>query len=190
MRAFDTDGNISSYSREVSVIAQSRINAPYNSGWAITSGDLEGFKVFYNDVKDPGVMPTLGPSEDIPIFNLAGLAGVGVPVNFQPAGAVFNQPLRIEFPCPPYSDIKDFSLGLYDGSNWVLVWDGRGGQLTTAGEDWLDGEPEYNTNENPHTVTILVKHFTSVHAAVPAGSDARGGGGGGCFISTASGNEN
>jgi hypothetical protein len=186
--AVDFEGNESAYSNEISVIALAAINPPYNRGWAITRGDLQGFKVFYNNEADPGLTPTLGPPEDVPPINLSGLTGVGVPLNLQPSGAVFNQPPWIEVPAPGYSSMNQLSLGLYDNSEWLLAWDGAKGELTTAGEGWLDGAPEYNTDEDPHTVSIVVKHFTGVQAAVPAsaGTDVTatgGGGGGGCFIS-------
>jgi len=186
VRAFSAEGLGSPYSREVCVIAPSSINPPYNRGWQITSGDLEGFKVFYNSTADPGIIPTLGSSDDIPRFDLAGLTGLGIPVNLQPSGAVFNEPLWSEFPCPGYSNINQLSLGLYDGNQWNLVWDGAAGQLTTVGEGWLDGDPEYNTGETPHTITLVVKHFTGVQAAVTSSGTTvtveTGGGGGGCFI--------
>jgi hypothetical protein len=190
VKAFDSDNNKSAYSREVSVISPTNISAPYNRGWQITSGDLKGFKVFYNNVTDPGVTPTLGSNDDIPPFNVPGLTGLGIPLNLQPSGTVFAQPLWIEFPCPGYSDINQFSLGLYDGSKWDLAWDGKAGQLTTTGQAWLEGAPQYNTGEYPQTISIIVKHFTGVQAAVPvvtaaaASGGGGGGGGGGCFIST------
>ena len=187
VKAFDSDAVESAYSREITVIAPSRINPPYNRGWGITSGDLKGFKVFYNTIADAGLTPTLGPSENIPSFDLPNLTSLGSPLNLQPSGILFNQPLWIEFPCTGYSYVNDLSLGLYDGSKWVLVWDGTRGRLTATGEEWLDGEPEYNTDQDPFTVTIVVRHFSGVQAAVPSpgGATVSGsGGGGGCFIGT------
>lgn len=186
VRAFDALGNVSAYSREVCAIAPENIDDPYTRGWAITRGELKGFKIFYSTEQDPGMTPTLGRPEDIPPFNLPGLTGLGIPLNFQPSGAVFNVPLWIEFPCPGYSGLDEISLGLYDDSKWVLVWDGEAGQLTSAGEEWLEGEPQYNTDENPHTISILVKHFSGVQAAAPTTAlsvTVQSGGGGGCFIS-------
>jgi hypothetical protein len=190
VRAFDVEGRVSAYSREIAVIAPAWINPPYNRGWAITSGELQGFLVFYNTDTDP-VTPTLGSPEDVPPFNLPGLVGIGTPWNLQPSGAVFTQPVWVEFPVHSYSGTMQPSLGFCDDTGWILAWDGETGQLTHAGEGWLDGAPAYNTGEDPHTVSVVVKHFTGVQAAVPAGQDdttgAGGTGGGGCFIATLAG---
>ncbi|MBP1610936.1 MAG: conserved repeat domain protein [Acidobacteria bacterium] len=191
----------SASSREVFVFGSGDVSAPYNAGWGISAGDLKGFIVLYNSLTDPGVIPTLGPSEDIPSLTLPDLQAVGTPLNLQPSSAVFKQPVWVEFPCPGYSDMSQISLALYDDSLWMQVWDGSTGMLTAAGEGWLDGKPQYNASEDPQTIVILVKHFTGVQAAVSGQSIAPsvsggsvsvrgvstgsggGGGGGGCFIS-------
>lgn len=110
-------------------------------------------------------------------------------MNLQPSGAVFATPVPvwIEFPLPGYSNMNQLNLGLYHNSEWLLAWDGEKGELTPAGEGWLEGAPAYNTDEDPHTVAIVVKHFTGVQAAVPLLPDpgptaTGGGGGGGCFV--------
>ena len=191
----------SASSREVFVFGSGDVSAPYNAGWGISAGDLKGFIVLYNSLTDPGVIPTLGPSEDIPSLTLPDLQAVGTPLNLQPSSAVFKQPVWVEFPCPGYSDMSQISLALYDDSLWMQVWDGSTGMLTAAGEGWLDGKPQYNASEDPQTIVILVKDFTGVQAAVSGQSIAPsvsggsvsvrgvstgsggGGGGGGCFIS-------
>ena len=195
--AYNTENQESGSSREVFVFGTRDVSEPYNAGWGISAGDLRGFIVLYNSLTDPGVIPTLGPSSDIPRLNLPNLQAVGTPLNLQPSGAVFNQPVWIEFPCPGYSGMNQISLALYDDNIWTQVWDGSTGVLTAAGEAWLDGPPEYNGSEDPQTIVILVKHFTGVQAAVSGESTAPstsarsvstetggGGGGGGCFIST------
>ena len=195
--AYNSENVESGPSREVFVFGSRDVSDPYNAGWGISAGDLKGFIVLYNTLTDPGVIPTLGPSEDIPSLNLPDLQAVGTPFNLQPSGAVFKQPVWVEFPCPGYSDMSQISLALYDDNLWTQVWDGPTGMLTATGERWLDGKPQYNASEDPQTVVILVKHFTGVQAAasgqsiapsvsarsVSAGSGG-GGGGGGCFIST------
>ena len=188
--AYNAENLESASSREVFVFGSGDVSAPYNAGWGISAGDLKGFVVLYNSLMDPGLIPTLGPSEDIPSLNLPNLLPVGTQLNLQPSGAVFRQPVWIEFPCPGYSDMNQISLALYDNNIWMHVWDGSTGMLTAAGEGWLDGEPQYNASEDPQTIVILVKHFTGVQAAVSGQSIARtvstgseGGGGGGCFIS-------
>jgi hypothetical protein len=194
--AYNAENVESASSREVFVFGSGDVSAPYNAGWGISAGDLKGLIVLYNSLTDPGVIPTLGPSEDIPSLTLPDLQAVGTPLNLQPSGAVFKQPVWVEFPCPGYSDMSQISLALYDDSLWMQVWDGSTGMLTAAGEGWLDGKPQYNASEDPQTIVILVKHFTGVQAAVSGQSIAPsvsargvgtgsggGGGGGGCFIS-------
>jgi hypothetical protein len=190
--AYNAENVESASSREVFVFGSGDVFAPYNAGWGISAGDLKGLIVLYNSVTDPGVIPTLGPPENIPSLNLPNQVAVGTRLNLQPSGAVFRQPVWIEFPCPGYSGMSQLNLARYDDNVWTQVWDGSTGVLTAAGEEWLDGEPQYNASEDPQTVVILVKHFTGVQAAVSGQSVARsvsagsgdGGGGGGCFIST------
>jgi hypothetical protein len=200
--AYNTENMESPPSREVFVLGSGDVSDPYNAGWGISAGELEGLRVLYNTLTDPGVIPTLGSSEDIPSLNLPDLQAVGTPLNLQPSGAVFKQPVWVEFSCPSYSDMSQISLALYDDNLWTQVWDGPTGMLTAAGEGWLDGKPQYNASEDLQTIVILVKHFTGVQAAVSgqtvapstgAGSTGTGsigtksgggGGGGGCFIST------
>ena len=187
VRAYDSSGNVSAYSREVCIISPGRIKPPYNRGWGVTSGDFEGLMIFYNTDTD-AVTPSLGRQEDIPSFNIPGLMALGIPLSLQPPGAVFKQPIWIEFPAPGFSNMNQLSLGLYDDNMWRLVWDGEKQSLTAEGEGWLDGKPAYNTDQDPHTVSIVVKHFSGVQAAAPAGSTITvSGGGGGCFISTVGG---
>jgi hypothetical protein len=200
--AYNSENIESGSSREVFVFGSRDVSDPYNVGWGISAGDLKGFIVLYNTLTDPGVSPTLGPSEDIPSVNLPNLQAVGTPLNLQPSGTVFKQPVWVEFPCPGYSDISQLSLALYDDNLWRQVWDGPTGTLTAAGGGWLDGKPQYNASEDPQTIIILVKHFTGVQAVVSGqgiaasittgSTNARsvstgsggGGGGGGCFIGT------
>jgi hypothetical protein len=191
--AYNSDNVESEPSREVFAFGSGDVSDPYNAGWGISAGDLKGFIVLYNTLTDPGVIPTLGPSEDIPSLNLPNLQAVGALLNLQPSGAVFKQPVWVEFPCPGYSNMTQISLALYEDNLWTQVWDGPSGMLTAAGERLLDGKPQYNASEDPQTIIILVKHFTGVQTAVSGQSIARsvstgsaggGGGGGGCFIST------
>ncbi|MBN1833519.1 MAG: fibronectin type III domain-containing protein [Deltaproteobacteria bacterium] len=182
--AYNRENVESRCSREVFVIGNGDVSAPYNAGWGISAGDLKGFMLLYNNLMDPGVVPTLGSPEDIPNLNLPDLSPVGTPLNLQPSGAVFRQPVWIELPCPGYSDMNHISLALYDDNVWVKVWDGPTGMLTAAGEGWLEVDPEYNAYEDPQTIVILAKHFTGLQAAVSSQSTESGGGGGGCFIST------
>jgi hypothetical protein len=185
LKAFNSAGLSSPYSTEIEVIAPSNIAAPYNRGWGITSGPLAGFTVLYNSDTDPGITPTLGSPGDIPAFDLPELNAVGIPLNLQPEGSVFNTPVAIFFPCPGNNYINDFSIGLFEAGVWELAWDGNTQELTAAGGGWIDGLPQYLPDENPPSIKITVKHFSGLQAGAPQGTTITGGGGGGCFISTA-----
>jgi hypothetical protein len=60
--------------------------------------------------------------------------------------------------------------------------------LVALGEEWLGGEPEYDTAEDPFAFTIALRHFSGVQAAEasPGGATGAGSGGGGCFVGTIS----
>jgi hypothetical protein len=189
LKAFNPEGLSSPYSTEIKVIAPSKIAAPYNRGWGITSGPLAGFTVLYNSDTDPGITPTLGSPEDITAFDLPGLNAVGIPLNLQPDGSEFSTPVTISFPCPGYGYISNFSIGLFEAGQWKLAWDGNTQELTAEGKDWIDGLPQYLPGESPLTIKIAVKHFSGVQAGAPQGAapgtsnTGSGGGGAGCFIS-------
>jgi hypothetical protein len=190
LKAFNSAGLYSSYSTEISLISPSNIADPrYNRGWRITSGALAGFTVLYNSNTDPGITPTLGSPYDVPAFDLPGLNAVGIPLNLQPDGSVFNTPVAIFFPCPGHNDISDFSIGVFEAGKWELAWDGETQEFTATGIDWLDDFPQYLPGQNPPTIKIEVKHFSGVQAGAPQGTTSAagsgGGGGGGCFISAA-----
>ena len=192
-----TGGVESKPSREVSVMGPDAIPSPYdadyNRGWAVTSGDLEGFKVFYHS--SDGVTPTLGPSEDIRPIDLPGLVPVGVPLNLQTSGvaATFNIPVTVFIPCRLHVNVETLSVGLYeDGRGWILACDSDG-NVQQAAAGWLVSEPEYHDVYSGHypSIAIQLSHFSGAQAAssVPVGdgSAVAGSGGNGCFVSALTG---
>jgi hypothetical protein len=197
--AYDDEGKESSGSREVQVLGPGDIPNPYkkdyNRGWKITAGDLEGFTVYYHDSN--GVVPTLGPTDDIPDLRqtLADVQGVGMPLNLQPSGTHFFPPVTLLIPCPGYYDVSGLDLYYYDDTReqWFLAHDADDGPDVVQPDavDWLvPGSRVNNNTGNPSTIEIQVYHFSGVQAGVDVDSEvvsSSGGtvevGGGGCFIS-------
>jgi hypothetical protein len=205
--AYNDKGEESSGSREVQVLGPGDIpnpyNKDYNSGWKITAGDLAGFTVYYHDSN--GVVPTLGPTDDMPDLRqtIAGVQGVGMPLNLQPSGTHFFPPVTLLIPCPGYYDVSGLDIYYYDDTReqWFLAHDADDDPDVVQPDavDWLvPGSRVNNNTGNPSTIEIQVYHFSGVQAGVDvdsqivssgSGGTVEVGGGGGCFISTISGNE-
>jgi hypothetical protein len=204
--AYNDEGKESSGSREVQVLGPGDIPNPYkkdyNRGWRITAGDLQGFTVYYHD--SAGVVPTLGPTEAVPNLRqrIAGVRGVGIPLNLEPSGTHFFPPVILHIPCSGYYDVSGLDLYYFDDTReqWFLAHDAEDGPGVVQPDavGWLvPGSRVNNNTGNPSTIEIQVYHFSGVQAAVDADSEvvsssAGGGvegGGGSCFISTMSGNE-
>jgi hypothetical protein len=194
----------SSGSREIQVLNPEDIPAPYNQdynrGWRITLGDLQGFTVFYHD--SDGIVPTLGPTDEIPALrqSIQDVQGVGTPLNLEPSGSQFSQPVTLLIPCPGYSDVTRLDVYYYDDNRveWFLAHDAEDDPDVVQPDavGWLVSGSRVNHNSGtPSTIEIRVNHFSGVQAAAAAGSlpvvssgdtsvaPAGGGGGGGCFIS-------
>ena len=203
--AYYDAGLESSGSREIQVLNPEDIPAPYdqdyNRGWRITLGDLQGFTVFYHN--SDGIVPTLGPTDDIPALrqSIADVQGVGVPLNLEPSGTHFSPPVLLLIPCPGYSDVSRLDVYYYDDNRaeWFLAHDAEDDPDVVQPDavGWLVPGSRVNHNSgNPSTIEIRVNHFSGVQAAAAAGSQAvvgggdsgvapaGGGGGGGCFISS------
>jgi hypothetical protein len=203
--AYNDDGLESSGSREIQILDPDEIPAPYNmdynSGWRIMAGELEGFTVFYHD--SDGIVPTLGPTDEIPTLrqSIADVQGVGAPLNLQPSGSHFSLPVTLLIPCPGYSDVSRLDLYYYDDhrSEWFLAHDAEDDPDVVQPDavGWLVAGSRVNHNTGtPATIEIRVNHFSGVQAGAAAGSlpvsssgdasvsaAAESGGGGGCFIS-------
>jgi hypothetical protein len=180
VKAFDHDGHASLPSREVCVLDSGNIDPGYNRGWAITDGDLVGFKVMY-DSKDP--TPTLGSSDAIP--NIPNVEGAGRPLNLQPTGTVFTTPVKVFIPCPGHPDVGRLDVYQYDGVDWVLANDAEApGTVQPDASEWMKEGSRVDHNSGvPSTIEIQVTRFSGVQAGVPAGSTASGSNGG-CIIAT------
>jgi hypothetical protein len=157
-----------------------------DDGIKVDSGNLQGAKVIFDSSENQ--TPTLGPTDEIPSVNLAGVSGVAVPMNLQPP-TVFDTPVKILIPCPGYADVSGLNVYYYDGTNWALACDAAG-KVQPGGDGWMVPGSRVNHNEtDPATIEIQVYHFSGAQAGsftgVSAGSDGGGGGGGGCFISSA-----
>jgi hypothetical protein len=153
----------------------------YDNLIEVNTGDLTGAKIYYNN-GDP--VPQLGPTDEIPAVNLSGVSGVAVPMNLQPP-TVFNTPLKIQIPCPGYTDVSSLNVYYYNGSNWALACDAAG-NVQPGGDGWMVPGSRVDHNEtDPATIEIQVYHFSAAQAGSFSGAGG-GGGGGGCFISATS----
>jgi hypothetical protein len=200
--AYNDEGLESSGSREIQILDPEEIPAPYNmdynSGWRIVAGELQGFTVFYHD--SDGIVPTLGPTDEIPVLrqSIADVQGVGTPLNLQPSGSQFSLPVTLLIPCPGYSDVSRLDVYYYDDhrAEWFLAHDADEPDVVQPyAAGWMVEGSRVNHNDtNPATIEIQVYHFSGVQAAAAAGSQpvissgdtsvGAAGGGGGCFINT------
>jgi hypothetical protein len=196
LTAYNNVGLESSGSREIQALGPGDIpypyNVDYNSGWRVIAGNLQGFTVFYHNSNV--ITPTLGSPDAIPAIrqSMAGIQGVGVPLNLQPSGTHFSPPVTLLIPCPGYSDVSRLDLYYYDDTRgqWFLAHDpNHPGIVQPEAVGWLVPGSRVNHNSgNPSTIEIQVYHFSGVQAGTIASASASsggagGGGGGGCFIS-------
>jgi hypothetical protein len=147
--------------------------------------------VIYNS--DEPVTPTFGSTDELPVCDVYGFEGVGMPVNFQPS-MVFTVPVKIFIPCPGERDVSRLSVSLYNGTCWALACDNFG-IVRSGGDGWMvPGSRVNHNNGNPSTIEIKVYHFSGAQAGVDRSSlfslrtvvdsGEGGGGGGGCFVDT------
>jgi len=171
------------------------LGGDYDAGIQVNSGDLEGAKIVY-DSSEP-VAPVFGPSDEVPPLDEEGMNAVGVPLNLQPSGTVFNTPVKVFIPCPPpYIFVDSLRVYLHDGADWVFVC-GPNGIVAPGAEDlYVSGSRANHNDTTPPTIEVHLYHFTGVQAGGPIaaiGDDPAGtgtttvpsgdsGGGGGCFI--------
>ena len=165
----------------------------YNAGIEVTSGDLEGAKIIFDD-NEP-VTPMFGPSDQPPLSDVPGTDAVGVPMNLQPP-TVFTTPVKIFIPCPGQADVSKLSIYYYNGEDWALACDADG-NVEPGGNGWMVPGSRKNHNDDiPPTIEIQIYHFSGVQAAISPPDEGEGssgggngggsgGGGGGCFIATA-----
>lgn len=135
------------------------------------------------------VSPRIGPSDEIPLLDVAGIHAVGEVLNLQPP-TVFSTPVRVFVPCPGYSDLTRVGIYFHDGSRWVLACDGQGVVQPEAAGWMVEGSRVDHPDLSPPAVEVSLYHFSAVQAGSAdepdvASSSSGGGGGGGCFIGTA-----
>ena len=189
--AVDVEENESTVSREVSWIKHLYGDEDgRDAEWGITTGTLRNFSLGFDSAAD---IPTLGSSEDISGVNLAGVVGVGTPLNLQPSGTYFNPPVKIFIPCPGYRDVSKLNVYYYDddSSEWYLANDADDPyKVQQDAIGWMVPESRVDHNNgDPSTIEIQVYHFSGAQAgstsADSSGSSGDSGSGGGCFIEAA-----
>jgi hypothetical protein len=174
------------------------LGGDYDAGFEVNSGALEGAKIVY-DSSEP-VPPVLGPSDDVPPLNVPGMRGVGVLMNLQPSGTVFDKPVKIFIPCPGRTTVDDLDVYFYDdgSGDWVLACGPDGSVQPGAVGVYVDGSRMNDNSTTPPVIEVHFLHFTGVQAggvapqgggtgAAPSLSSGGGGGGGGggCFLKAA-----
>jgi hypothetical protein len=155
---------------------------------------IEGAKIIYDHLEP--VTPRFGPLEEIP--NLDSAAGVGLPLNLQPAN-VFVTPVTVFIPCPGEMDLGTLEIYVFNPAiGWQASWETDGCIVPGSRVNHGPNDP-YPTE--PPTIEVQLNHFSGVQAGRPAelispsagaGNEevvAKGGsgGGGGCFITAAGG---
>ena len=131
-----------------------------------------------------GIIPYVGPTEDIPVFDISDFTGVGVAMNLLPP-AVFPGGVTVVVPCPGYTNVSGLYVYYYNGQQWVMACD-PSGNVQPGGVGWMVPGSRVNHNGNPAWIEIKVYHFSAVIVATNSGTTVTvesGGGGGGCFIS-------
>ena len=187
--AVNDEGYESAIGREVFLLGTLDLDPPYDKGWGIYRGDLEGFKIMFES-SDP--FPALMHSIDIPSLNKSDVKGVGDPLNLEtyPSGVTFNTPAKVFIPCPGYSNVSGLDIYYYDDvkMDWYLANDANDpDRVQPDAADWMvPGSRINHNNGDPSSIEIQVYHFSGMQAATTSGSlrSSSGSGGGGCFIST------
>jgi hypothetical protein len=156
------------------------------SGVTNAASPLDGAAIIYDSSLpgNTGIIPYFGPTENIPLFDVSGYAGVGVAMNLLPP-AVFPSGVTVVVPCPGYTNVSGLYVYYYNGQQWVLACD-PSGNVQPGGLGWMVPGSRVNHNGSPSWIVIKVYHFSAVIVATTSGTtvavETGGGGGGGCFI--------
>ena len=150
-----------------------------------TATMLDGAAIIYESAvpANTGIIPYLGPTDDIPVLNAEGNTGVGVPMNLLPPG-LFPAAVTLVIPCPGYTNVSGLYVYYYNGQQWMMACD-PSGNVQAGGVGWMVPGSRVNHNGNPAWIEIKVYHFSAVIAATTSGTTVVVGtdsGGGGCFI--------
>ena len=155
----------------------------------VNSPEIDGFHLVY-DSTEP-IIPLIEPLDEVPPLDMALVTSVGQPVELGPPN-VFNNPVTLVLPITGVTDVKELSVFLYDGTEWVYAVSSynSGGVIQPSGEDWvIPGSLTYDDTGATPVLKVQVYHFSAIQTGIrslPSISSppAAGGGGGGCFIDT------
>jgi len=146
-------------------------DSPYNAGYQINSGVLDGARILYNSDTEPheDLRPRFAPTDGIPEFRDSGnIIGVGDLVNVQPP-IIFSTPVKLFVPIQGNSASK-IQIWIYNGE-WTLACDTDGSSDLPG---WMVAGSRVNSASG---IELKVYHFSGVHAAVvtspipPSGDD-------------------
>ncbi len=151
-------------------------DSDYDAGFEVVddTDPLYGAKVVYSSSEV--VHPTLGPTGDIPEFDVEGVDAVGVPMNLQPP-TVFTTPVKIFIPCPAQTDVNNLAVYIFSGTDWVAAFTADG-SILPGGDGCI--VPNSRVNNDPGAdepnIAFEMYHFTGVQAGISSGDDGDGDG--------------
>jgi hypothetical protein len=131
--------------------------------------ELEGFEVVYNS-SEP-ITPLVEPLDEIPSLNLPYVTPVDRPVKLGPPN-VFNNPVTLLMPISGADDVKDVSIYLYDGVEWVYAVSSynTGGVVQPGGDGWVvPGTLDYDDTGATTILEVQVYHFSGIQAGLFSG---------------------
>ncbi len=128
----------------------------YNAGFEIIDGDMAGTKLVYNTAD---IMPQLGPTGELPVFNVTSAIAVGDSLNLQPPN-VFRTPIKLIVTTPGKNDVSGIGIYFYNGEEWVMGCDSKG-RATIDG--WMVPGSRVNSSGK---IELKIYHFSGIQAAV------------------------
>ena len=139
----------------------------YDAGFELTEGDLTGAKLVYNTAD---IIPELGPTQELPVFNVTDAIAVGDSINLQPPN-VFSTPIKLIVPTPGKNDVSGVSIYFYNGEEWILGCDASGNAVA---EGWMVPDSRVNATGS---IQLKIWHFSGIQAAVVSSTGGGGDGG-------------
>ena len=128
----------------------------YDAGFQLTEGDLAGTKLVYNTAD---ITPELGPTDELPVFNVTNAIAVGDSINLQPPN-VFSTPIKLIVPTPGKNDVSGIGVYFYNGEEWVLGCDSTGNATI---DGWMVPGSRVNATGS---IQLKIYHFSGIQAAV------------------------
>ncbi len=148
-----------------------------------TTSELHGAAIIYDSSlpSETGIVPYLGPTDEVPNLNITGHTGVGLAMNLLPP-SVFPDGVTLLIPCPGYRDVGGLSVFYHNGTTWVKACD-PAGIVQPGGVGWMvPGSRVNHNNGDLSYIQIDVYHFSAAIAATTSGTRVETEGVG-CFIS-------